>query len=117
MLGLTFEKLLIIGVLAAFLIGPERLPVFAEGLGRFIRSAKRLATDGRERVRSELGADEDLDWRSLDPRQFDPRRIIREALAEPEYITPPPPVPPPEDATEPDTPEDATLHAAETRPR
>jgi sec-independent protein translocase protein TatB len=26
---------------------------------------------------------DDIEWKSLDPRQYDPRRIIREALLEP----------------------------------
>ena len=30
--GLTIEKLLLIGVIAAFVVGPERLPRYAEAL-------------------------------------------------------------------------------------
>ena len=36
MFGLTFEKLLIIGVIAVFLLGPERLPHYAAQLGRLV---------------------------------------------------------------------------------
>ena len=52
--GLTFDKLLIIGIIAVFLLGPDRLPYYASQLAR------------------------------LDPRQYDPRRIIRDALLEEE---------------------------------
>ena len=81
--GLTFDKLLIIGVIAVFLLGPERLPHYAAQLGKFVRSMRDMANGAKSRVREEMGPDfEDVDWRKLDPRQYDPRRIIREALTE-----------------------------------
>lgn len=79
--GLTIEKLLLIGVIAAFLVGPERLPRYAESLARFTKRAKDWATSAKSRVKEEMGEDfDDVDWRTLDPRRYDPRRIIREAL-------------------------------------
>jgi sec-independent protein translocase protein TatB len=79
--GLTIEKLLVIGVIAAFLIGPERLPKYAETLARFTVRAREFLRGAKSRVQEEMGSDfEDVDWRKLDPRQYDPRRIIREAL-------------------------------------
>jgi sec-independent protein translocase protein TatB len=81
--GLTFDKLLIIGVIALFVVGPERLPHYAAMLGRLVRSLKSMASDAKERVREELGPDfDEVDWKKLDPRQYDPRRIIREALSD-----------------------------------
>jgi sec-independent protein translocase protein TatB len=79
--GLTIEKLLVIGVIAAFLIGPARLPKYAASLAQLTVRAREFLRGARERVKDEMGEDfEDLDWRTLDPRQYDPRRIIREAL-------------------------------------
>lgn len=90
MFGLTFEKLLIIGVIAVFLLGPERLPHYAAQLGRLVRSLRDMATGAKDRVREEMGPDfDDVDWRKLDPRQYDPRRIIREALTEVDPFTEP----------------------------
>ena len=81
--GLTFEKLLIIGVIAVFLLGPERLPHYAAQLGRLVRSLRDMASGAKDRVKEEMGPDfDDVDWRKLDPRQYDPRRIIREALSD-----------------------------------
>ncbi|MRG60775.1 Sec-independent protein translocase TatB [Agromyces sp. CFH 90414] len=81
MFGLTFEKLLIIGVIAVFLLGPERLPHYAAKLGQLVRSLRDLANGAKDRMREEMGPDfDDVDWKKLDPRQYDPRRIIREAL-------------------------------------
>jgi sec-independent protein translocase protein TatB len=79
--GLTIEKLLLIGVVAALLIGPERLPRYAEGLARLTTRVREMVTGARSRMRDEMGPEfDEVDWRKLDPRQYDPRRIIREAL-------------------------------------
>ncbi|MBX3194648.1 MAG: Sec-independent protein translocase TatB [Schumannella sp.] len=81
--GLTFDKLLVIGVIALFLIGPDRLPGYAAQLARLVRSLRSMADGAKDRMRDELGPEfDDVDWRKLDPRQYDPRRIIREALLE-----------------------------------
>jgi sec-independent protein translocase protein TatB len=78
---LTFDKLLVLGVLAVLLLGPERLPRYAAQFARMIRSLRRLADDAKDRMREEMGPDfDEVDWKRLDPRQYDPRRIIREAL-------------------------------------
>jgi sec-independent protein translocase protein TatB len=79
--GLTIEKLLLIGLVAALILGPERLPRFAESLAGLTKRAREWVSTARTRVRDEMGEDfDDVDWRTLDPRQYDPRRIIREAL-------------------------------------
>ncbi|BDI23467.1 twin-arginine translocase TatA/TatE family subunit [Herbiconiux sp. L3-i23] len=83
MFGLTFEKLLLIGVLAVMLLGPDRLPQAASALGRMVRSLKQFADGAKTRVRDEMGPEfDEVDWKKLDPRQYDPRRIIREALTD-----------------------------------
>ncbi|WP_295127178.1 Sec-independent protein translocase TatB [uncultured Leifsonia sp.] len=81
MFGLTPEKLLIIAVIAAFLIGPERLPQYAAKLSQLIRSMRDFANGAKARMKEEMGPEfDDVDWKKLDPRQYDPRRIVREAL-------------------------------------
>ncbi len=87
--GLTIEKLLLIGVVAAFVVGPERLPKYAEALATFTKRAREWMTTARTRVKDEMGEDfDDVDWRTLDPRQYDPRRIIREALLDDTPVRP-----------------------------
>ena len=91
---MTWDKILLIGLIAVLILGPERLPTYAEKLGRFVRNARDYL-------------------RKYDPRQYDPRRIIREALLDdapparvgaaaggkpqspsgPQEYTPPPPPP------------------------
>ena len=82
-LGLTFDKLLLIGLVAVLIIGPDRLPKAAESFAKFVRRAGEYLRDTRSKMRDELGPEmDDVDWRKLDPRQYDPRRIIRDALFE-----------------------------------
>src|SRR3954451_21641455 len=82
-MGLTFEKLLLIAVLAVVLLGPDRLPRYAAQLARLGKSFKAFTEGAKVRMREEMGPEfDEVDWKKLDPRQYDPRRIIREALIE-----------------------------------
>lgn len=80
MFGLSFEKLIIVGIFAALVIGPQRLPHYAQKLGELARLLRVEVDTARTRAAESMGTE---DWRTLDPRQYDPRRIIREALDEP----------------------------------
>ena len=81
--GLTFDKLLVIGIIAVFVLGPERLPYYASQLARLVKSVRQMADGAKDRMREEMGPDfDEIDWKKLDPRQYDPRRIIREALTD-----------------------------------
>lgn len=82
MFGLTFEKLFLVALLAAVVIGPQRLPSYAEKLTDTIRSFREFMDATRARAAAEIGM-EPGDWEALDPRHYDPRRIVRHALEEP----------------------------------
>lgn len=99
--GLTFEKLLIISVIAVFLLGPERLPAYAAKFAQLIRTLRDMARSAKDRMRDEMGPEfDDVDWQKLDPRQYDPRRIIREALLD-DSPDPAPVIKPPAPASAP----------------
>ena len=88
MFGLTFEKLLLIGVIAVFVIGPERLPAYSAKFGQLVRKLKEMSSGAKDRIKEELGDDfDEEEWKKLDPRQYDPRRIIREALLDDAPVT------------------------------
>lgn len=80
MFGLSFEKMLLIGIIAAIVIGPQRMPHYAQKLGELVRLFRAQVDTARTRTAESIGTEE---WRALDPRQYDPRRIIRAALDEP----------------------------------
>ncbi|MFJ6679104.1 Sec-independent protein translocase TatB [Microbacterium sp. NPDC091382] len=87
--GLDLEKILLIGLIAALLLGPERLPGYAASLARLTRRVREWLDGARTRVKEEMGDDfDEIEWRKLDPRQYDPRRIIREALIEDAPVKP-----------------------------
>ncbi|MFD2026081.1 twin-arginine translocase TatA/TatE family subunit [Promicromonospora aerolata] len=81
MFGINGWELVIILVVAMLVIGPERLPVYAEQLGSLVRRGRDLLQNAKARVDDELGPEfNDVDWSKLDPRQYDPRKIVRDAL-------------------------------------
>ncbi|MFT4210878.1 MAG: twin-arginine translocase TatA/TatE family subunit [Microbacterium sp.] len=82
MFGLTFEKLFVIAVIAAIVIGPQRLPALTRRLAETIRALRGFVESTRARAEDEMGVSlQRADWQSLDLRQYDPRRIVRDALA------------------------------------
>ena len=82
--GLSADKLIVIAVIALMVVGPERLPKYAEGFARLVKRAGEYLRGAKDRVSSEMGPEfEDVDWRKLDPR-----RIIREAILDEVVPTP-----------------------------
>ena len=83
MFGISGGEAILILVVALVVIGPERLPEYAEKLKDMIKSLRRYAAGAKDDLRKTLGPEfTDVDWRKLDPRQYDPRVIVREALME-----------------------------------
>ncbi|SMX80019.1 twin-arginine translocase TatA/TatE family subunit [Brevibacterium antiquum] len=83
MLGINGTEMLILVVVALVVIGPKRLPEYAQKLRELVRQMRRMAEGAKDSVRRDFGDDfKDVDWQKLDPRQYDPRRIVREALVE-----------------------------------
>lgn len=81
--GINAYEFIVLLLLAVILLGPERLPQYAQKLGQWVRQGRRMAEDAKVRFREETGTDfDEVDWEKYDPRQYDPRRIIRDALAE-----------------------------------
>ncbi|MCP2263014.1 twin-arginine translocase TatA/TatE family subunit [Promicromonospora thailandica] len=81
MFGINGWEFVIIIVVAMLVIGPERLPGYAEQLGSLVRRGRDLLQTAKARVDDELGPEfSDVDWSKLDPRQYDPRKIVRDAL-------------------------------------
>lgn len=82
-MGINGTEMLILVVVALVVIGPKRLPEYAQKLRDFVRQMRRMAEGAKDSVRRDFGDDfKDVDWQKLDPRQYDPRRIVREALVE-----------------------------------
>lgn len=81
--GINGSEFIVLLVVAAIVLGPERLPQYAQQLARLVRELRRMAQGASSQMREELGPEfDEIDWRKLDPRQYDPRRIVREALSD-----------------------------------
>ncbi len=82
MFGINGAELVVLLLIAAVVIGPERLPTYADQLARWVRGLRSTVASTKDRLAAELGEDA-VDWASLDPRRYDPRRIVRDALLDP----------------------------------
>ncbi|MEO7195489.1 MAG: Sec-independent protein translocase protein TatB [Pseudonocardiaceae bacterium] len=59
MFDLSFEKLLILAVVALFVLGPERLPTAAAWLAKTLRQVKNYTNDANQKIREQLGPEFD----------------------------------------------------------
>lgn len=83
MFGINGGEVLVLLLIIVIVVGPRRLPQYAEQLGRWTRQLRAFVTDAKVRVAQEMGEEAAaVDWETLDPRRYDPRRIVREALAD-----------------------------------
>ncbi|MBT0992782.1 Sec-independent protein translocase TatB [Cellulomonas sp. DKR-3] len=83
MFDINGGEFLVLLVVAALVIGPQRLPGYAEQLASLVRRGRDWISQARTRIDDEAG-DLGVDWAALDPRKYDPRRIVRDALLDPE---------------------------------
>lgn len=58
MFGVSFQELLLVGLVALLVLGPERLPVAARTAGLWIGRLKRSFNAIKQEVEREIGADE-----------------------------------------------------------
>ena len=83
MFGITGGEAILILIVALVIIGPERVPEYAQKFKELVKTIRGYATGATEDLKETLGPEfSDMDWRKLDPRQYDPRVIVREALME-----------------------------------
>jgi sec-independent protein translocase protein TatB len=73
-------ELVVLGIVAVIVIGPDRLPALARDAARMLKTLRELATGARTQLRDELGpefADLGLDeLRNLNPRTALQRAIL-----------------------------------------
>jgi sec-independent protein translocase protein TatB len=72
-------ELIALAVLALLILGPEKLPQYAQEAARFIRQLRSLANEARTEVTRELGPELD----GLDLRDLNPRSLVRKHLLDP----------------------------------
>lgn len=77
MFGIGLPELMVIGIVAVVVFGPDRLPEFARQAGRLVRQVRNLAQSAQTQLREELGPEyADLRLTDLDPRQAIRKHIL-----------------------------------------
>jgi len=78
-LDLNFTKLLVLGVIALLVFGPERLPAIAAQAGRFLRELRRMAEGAKSELQENLGPEfTNFDINDLNPRHFVRKHLVDE---------------------------------------
>ncbi len=71
MFGIGFEKLLVLAILAAVLIGPDKLPQFAVDAAKFLQKVRGFSREAMNEFKSQLGPEyANLDIQDLNPKTF-----------------------------------------------
>ena len=82
MFDIGLGELLILGVLALVVFGPDQLPKAAASAGRWVRQLREMATAARKEIGDNAGLDSlTSDLQSL--RDLHPKRLIASALDDP----------------------------------
>jgi sec-independent protein translocase protein TatB len=77
MFGIGPLELVVIGIVAVVVFGPDRLPEFARTAGRVLRQVRQLVSNAQNDLRAELGPEfADLDVRDLNPRSFVRKHLL-----------------------------------------
>ncbi|CAK9891699.1 MULTISPECIES: Sec-independent protein translocase protein TatB [Pseudomonas] len=92
MFGISFSELLLVGLVALLVLGPERLPGAARTAGLWIGRLKRSFNAIKQEVEREIGADDirrQLHNEHILSMEQEARKILN-----PDSVTPAPPVAP-----------------------
>jgi sec-independent protein translocase protein TatB len=74
---LSLPKLLVLGVLALLIFGPDQLPKFAAQAGRAVRELRRLAEGAQNDLRENLGPEfSDFNINDLHPKNFVRKHLL-----------------------------------------
>jgi sec-independent protein translocase protein TatB len=77
--NIGWGEIIVLGLVALFIFGPERLPHVAKEAAEGLKKARRAITGVREQVNDSLG-DDLAHLRDLDLRQYHPKTFIRNQL-------------------------------------
>jgi len=74
---LSMWKLMVLGVIALVVFGPERLPQIARDAGRTLRQLRAMAQTARTELKAELGDTvAEFDFSDLNPRTFVRKHLL-----------------------------------------
>lgn len=78
-LDLDFTKLVVLGVIALIIFGPDRLPAMAAQAGRALREVRKLLDGAKSELQENLGPEfSQLDITDLNPKTFVRKHLMDE---------------------------------------
>jgi sec-independent protein translocase protein TatB len=78
-LDLDFTKVLVLGVIALIIFGPDRLPAMAAQAGRALREVRKLLDGAKSELQENLGPEfSQLDLTDLNPKTFVRKHLMDE---------------------------------------
>ena len=87
MFDLSITKLLVLGVIAIVIFGPDQLPRIASQAGRALRDLRRMAQGATQELREGLGPEfAEFDVTDLNPRNFVRKHLLEDSGG---YVEPP----------------------------
>lgn len=88
LLDLNVTKLLVLGVVALIVFGPERLPAMAAQAGRALREMRKLLDGAKSELRENLGPEfSEFDITDLNPRHFVRKHLMDELTGDGVLVT------------------------------
>jgi sec-independent protein translocase protein TatB len=80
-------KLLVLGVVALIIFGPERLPAMAAQAGRALRELRKMAEGARSELQENLGPEfSQFDLADINPKHFVRKHLLDELTGDPVVI-------------------------------
>ena len=89
MMGMGWPELMVVGIVAVFVFGPDRLPELARQAGSFLRTVRQMVNNAKNDLAEELGPE----FKNLNLRDLDPRELVRRNVLEAMDKDEPPEVP------------------------
>lgn len=87
MIDFNIAEIVVLGVLAVIIFGPEKLPELARKTARVLSYLRNIANDAQGRLRQELGPEfADLELADLNPRALVNKHLLNPVQAEMESI-------------------------------
>jgi sec-independent protein translocase protein TatB len=80
-------KLLLLGVIALIIFGPERLPTMAAQAGRALRELRKMAEGAKSELQENLGPEfSQFDLADINPKHFVRKHLLDELTGDPVVI-------------------------------